>query len=66
VEISRSEIKQVDIFSYVGSVVEKDGEIWYEINKRIRKASKFYYLIRSILWNKDIDRKGGHNIQDVL
>jgi hypothetical protein len=36
---------------------KKNSEIQNEINERIRKASQFYYLIKSILWNKDTGRK---------
>jgi hypothetical protein len=35
-KISRSKIKQVNRFTYLGSVVGKNGEIQNEINKRIR------------------------------
>jgi hypothetical protein len=37
-------------------MVEKNDEIQNEINDRIRKASKFYHLINSILWNRDTDK----------
>jgi hypothetical protein len=40
---------------YLGSVVEKSGKIQNEINKRIRKASEFYHLLKNMLWNKDIE-----------
>jgi hypothetical protein len=50
---SGSEIKQVERFTYPGSVEENNGEIKSKINERIRKASQFYHLIKSILWNKD-------------
>jgi hypothetical protein len=50
-----SEIKQANIFTYIRSVVGKKNEIQNEINERIRKASKFYHLIKSILWNRDIE-----------
>jgi endonuclease III len=56
-KISGSEIKQVDRFTYTGGVAEKNSEIQNEVNKRIRKATQFYHLIKSILWNKDVDRK---------
>jgi hypothetical protein len=35
-------------------MVEKNGKTQNEINERIRKVSKFYHLIKSILWNNDI------------
>jgi hypothetical protein len=54
-KISRIKIKQVDRFTYLGSPVQKTGKTHNEINKRIQKASQFYHLIKSILWNKDID-----------
>jgi hypothetical protein len=57
IKTSGSELKQVDRFTYLGSVVEKSGMIRNEINERIRKASKFYHLVKNILWNKHIDRK---------
>jgi hypothetical protein len=52
-KISGSKIKQVDRFTYLGSMVEKNGKIQNEINERIRRASQFYYLIKSISQNKD-------------
>jgi hypothetical protein len=36
-------------------MVEINGKIQNEINERIRKASKFYHLIKSILWNRDTE-----------
>jgi hypothetical protein len=36
-------------------MVEKNGKIQNDINERIQKASKFYHIIKSILWNKDIE-----------
>jgi hypothetical protein len=54
-KVSGSKIKQVSTFTYLGSMVEKNSEEQNEINERIRKASEFYHLIKSILWNKDID-----------
>jgi hypothetical protein len=45
-KISASEIKQVDVFTYLGSEIEKNGEIQNDTNERIRKASQFYHLIR--------------------
>jgi uncharacterized protein YwgA len=53
-KISRSEIKQ-DRFTYLSSMIQKKGEIQNEINETIRKSSKFFHLIRSILWNEDIE-----------
>jgi hypothetical protein len=50
-------MKQVSRFTYLGSMVEKNGEIQNEINKRIRKATQFHDLINSIWWNKDIKCK---------
>jgi hypothetical protein len=48
-KVCESEIKQVNRFTCPGSAVEKNGEIQNEISGRIRKASKFYHLIMSIL-----------------
>jgi hypothetical protein len=56
VKISGSETKQVGKFTYLGSVVEKNGKIPNEINESIRNASQFCHLIKSILWNKDKGR----------
>jgi hypothetical protein len=64
-KISRSKIKQVDIFNYLGSMIGKKGEIQNETNKRIRKATQFYHLISSILWNKDMERKCKTTIYNV-
>jgi hypothetical protein len=42
--------------------------IWYdvgEINERIGNDSEFYHLAKSLLWNKDIDRKYKITIHNV-
>jgi hypothetical protein len=54
-KISRSQIKQADRFTCLGSVAEKNGQIQDEINERIRKASQFYHLTQIILRNKDTE-----------
>jgi uncharacterized iron-regulated protein len=54
-KINRSKIKQVHIFTYLGSMVQKNDEIQNEINERTRNATQFYHLIKSILWKKDIE-----------
>jgi hypothetical protein len=54
-ETSGSKIKQVNRFTYLKSLVEKNGEIQNEIKERIKKASKFYHIIKSTLWNKVIE-----------
>jgi uncharacterized protein (UPF0248 family) len=51
-KIRGSDIKQVDRFTYLGRMVEKNSNIENEINKGTRKASKSYHLIDSILQNK--------------
>jgi hypothetical protein len=33
-------------------VAERNGKIQNKVNERIRKASKFYHFIKSILWNR--------------
>jgi hypothetical protein len=38
-------------------MVEKNGKIQNKINERIGKVSEFYHLVKSLLWNKDTDRK---------
>jgi hypothetical protein len=38
-KISKSEIKQFNRFTYLGSMVEKNGEIQNEINERIRRTT---------------------------
>jgi hypothetical protein len=57
VKINRKEIKEVNTFVYLGSVVEINGKIQSKIKERTRKTSEFYQLAKSLLWNKDIDRK---------
>jgi hypothetical protein len=52
-KISGSEIKQVDRFTCLGNMVEKNGDIQIAMNERIRKASRFCQLIKSILWSKE-------------
>jgi hypothetical protein len=52
---SGSKIKHVERFTYLGSIVEENGEILNEINKGIRKTSQIYHLLNSIIWNKDIE-----------
>jgi cytoplasmic iron level regulating protein YaaA (DUF328/UPF0246 family) len=34
-------------------VIEKNGVVQNGVNERIRKASKFYNLIKNLLWNQD-------------
>jgi hypothetical protein len=55
--ISRSEMKQVNRFICPESVVEKNDKIQNEINKKIKKTSQFYHLIKSTLWNKGTESK---------
>jgi hypothetical protein len=42
---------------YLGSVMKKNGKIQNEINERIGKVSEFYLKTKSLLWNKDVDKK---------
>jgi hypothetical protein len=53
-KVCGSEIKQIDRFAYLASMVEKNSKIQNEINERLRKASQSYHLVKSILLNKDI------------
>lgn len=46
-KLSKSEMKQ-DRVTFLGNLVEKNGEIRNEINGRRRKTLQFYHLIRSI------------------
>jgi hypothetical protein len=54
VKINGKEIKEVDEFVNLRSLVEKNGDIQNEINERIQKTTKFYHLAKSLLWNEDI------------
>jgi hypothetical protein len=56
---------KVDKFVSLGSVAQKNGKIQNEINEKIGKASKCYNLAKSLLWNKDIDRKWKITIYNV-
>jgi hypothetical protein len=56
-KINEREIKQVNRFTCLKSVVEKIDEIQKEIKERIRKDSQFYHSLNSIICNKDTDRK---------
>jgi hypothetical protein len=56
-KIRQSEVNQVNRFTYLGSMVEKNCKIQNETYKQKRKASKFYHLIKSILQNTDTDGK---------
>jgi hypothetical protein len=40
------QLKEIDTFLYLGSIVTRNGKILYETNERIKKASQFYHLIR--------------------
>jgi hypothetical protein len=51
------EIKEVDKFDYLERMVEKNGKIQNAINERLGKALKLHHLAKSLLRNKDIDRK---------
>jgi hypothetical protein len=50
-------LKEVGTFSYLGSAVTSNGKIQNEVNERIKKASQFYYLVKGLLRNKDINEK---------
>jgi hypothetical protein len=53
-KIRGKDLKQVDRFTSLRSVAEINGKVQNEINKRIRRASNFYHLIKSMLYNKYI------------
>jgi hypothetical protein len=48
-KISGRKIKQVNRFTHLRSVVEKNSEIQNETHERIRKASKFNHFIEYIM-----------------
>jgi hypothetical protein len=45
--------------------MEENGKIQNEIYNRIERSSKFYHFAKSLLWNKDIDRKCKITIYNV-
>ena len=46
INLKGRQLKEIDTFLYLGSIVTRNGKILYETNERIKKASQFYHLIR--------------------
>ena len=46
INLKGRQFKEVDTFSYLGSVVTRNVKIQNEINKRIKKVSQFYHLVK--------------------
>lgn len=57
-EISQSKIEQVDVFKYLGVLIDREGNMENEINERITKATRLYHsLNKAFIGKKEINRK---------
>jgi hypothetical protein len=57
VKINKEEIREYNAFVYFRNVVKKNGKIKKELTERNGKVLKLYHLTKSLLWNKNIDRR---------
>ena len=45
INLKGSELKEVDTFSYLGSVVTRNGKIQNEVNERIKKKHHHFIIL---------------------
>jgi Reverse transcriptase (RNA-dependent DNA polymerase) len=57
IRLQEKELKETDMFKYLGSVITKKATIEEEVKQRIRKAEIFYQSVRKLLWNEDFPTK---------
>ncbi|XP_022201339.1 uncharacterized protein LOC111058148 [Nilaparvata lugens] len=50
-------VESVEDFSYLGSMLDREGRNDKEVINRVRKGAQFYQQVRTLLWNKDIPLK---------
>jgi hypothetical protein len=55
-EINNIVAKQVGKLIYLGSVKYYGGKINGEINKKVQNSSKFYKIMKGILWDTEIPK----------
>jgi hypothetical protein len=60
------EIKEADKVVCFRSVVEKNDRIQNDKSERTGKASKFYHVAKSLLWNKERENVKLQNITCIL
>ena len=48
------EIEMVDKFTYLGSVVSKDGDVMNDVNSGIAKASRAFGYLRGRIFNSSV------------
>ena len=54
VQVESGEIEMVEHFTYLGSVVSKDGDVMEDVKCRIAKASKVFGCLRGPIFNNPI------------
>ncbi|CAH1990794.1 unnamed protein product [Acanthoscelides obtectus] len=58
IKINNSELEQVNVYEYLGVMIQREGSMEAELNERINKAVKTYHTMsKAILGNKKISRK---------
>ena len=54
VKVEGGEIEMVEQFTYLGSVISKDGDFMEDVKCRIAKASKAFGCLRGPIFNNPI------------
>jgi hypothetical protein len=57
IRLKGEELKTLDEFRYLGSIVTNEARIGREIQKRVQQAEGFYQKVRKLLWNENFPRK---------
>ena len=57
IKVGDYQLKSVDNFTYLGSIVSKDNRATNEITNRVQKSSIFYQQVRTLLWDDKIPKK---------
>jgi hypothetical protein len=45
-------LEQVDIYTYLGTVISQDGRIHQEVTSRVQKANNAYFQMKIIVFGK--------------
>ena len=54
ITIGGEQLRKVESFKYLGSLIQENGRNDREINERGRKAEAFRQSVRSLIWSKDV------------
>ncbi|CAH1997516.1 unnamed protein product [Acanthoscelides obtectus] len=58
IKINNNELEQVNIYKYLGIMIQREGSMEAKLNERINKALKIYHTMsKAFLGNKKIRRK---------